>query len=69
MRVRAIKIGYFHGLRIPGTESEEFEVPDGTTGSWFEPVRGPATAPIRPGKGKKDADEAAGGESAGDGLV
>ena len=44
MLVRAINVGYFNGLRIPETDSAEFEVPDGTTGSWFVPVNSPAKA-------------------------
>lgn len=36
MKVIALKQGYFGKLREPG---HEFEVPDGTTASWFEPVK------------------------------
>ncbi len=43
MKVIATKLGYFGKLRQPG---DEFEVPDGTKGSWFEPVKQEA-------KGKK----------------
>ncbi len=39
MRVRAIKTGYFNGLHIPETDSEEFDVPNGCKGSWFVPVK------------------------------
>lgn len=36
MRVVASKVGYFNDtLHQPGAE---FEVPEGTKGSWFEPV-------------------------------
>ena len=35
MRVIATKVGFFDYLRRAG---EEFEVPDGTKGSWFKPV-------------------------------
>lgn len=35
MKVIASKLGYFGKLREPG---DEFEVPDGTKGSWFHPV-------------------------------
>lgn len=35
MRVIATKRGFFGALREPG---DEFEVPQGTEGSWFEPV-------------------------------
>lgn len=38
MRVRAIQTGFYNSLRIPDTDSAEFEVPDGTKGSWFQPV-------------------------------
>lgn len=36
MRVVATKVGYFGQLREVG---EEFEVPEGTKGSWLEPVQ------------------------------
>lgn len=36
MKVIATKQGYLGKLRQPG---DEFEVPDGTKGSWFEPVK------------------------------
>ena len=35
MKVIATKAGYFGKLRQPG---DEFDVPDGTKGSWFHPV-------------------------------
>ena len=35
MKVIATKLGYFGKLRQPG---DEFDVPDGTKGSWFQPV-------------------------------
>lgn len=35
MRVIASQRGYFNGIREPG---DEFEVPEGTTGKWFDPV-------------------------------
>jgi hypothetical protein len=35
MKVKATRFGYFEGRRREGAE---FEVPDGTIGSWFEPV-------------------------------
>lgn len=69
MRVRANKTGYFNGLHIPDTDSAEFEVPEGTKGSWFEPVGAPAK------KGKKAAEApaadapAADQDGAGEGLV
>ena len=45
MKVIATKLGYFGRLRQPG---DEFEVPDGTKGSWFQPVEQKAN-----GKGGK----------------
>ena len=45
MKVIATKLGYFGKLRQPG---DEFEVPDGTKGSWFQPVEQKAS-----GKGGK----------------
>lgn len=48
MRVVANSKGYFGAVREAG---EEFEVPDGTKGSWFAPV---AVLPEKaPGKGAK----------------
>lgn len=38
MKVRATKTGYFDGLRIPDTDTAEFEVPEGSSATWFEPV-------------------------------
>ena len=38
MRVIANQRGFFDGLREPG---DEFEVPQGTSGRWFEPVEKP----------------------------
>ena len=35
MQVHAIRQGFYGSLREPG---DEFEVPDGDTGSWFVPV-------------------------------
>ena len=50
MRVRATKAGFYGQLRLPDTDSAEFEVPDGAKASWFEPVN---LDPIKPAKGKK----------------
>ena len=55
MKVIATQAGYFGKLRQPG---DEFDVPDGTKGSWFEPVKKPAKEP----KAKADAE-------GGEGLV
>ena len=48
MKVIATKLGYFGKLREPG---DEFEVPDGTKGSWFQPVEQKAN-----GKGGKEPE-------------
>lgn len=60
MKVIALKWGYFGRLREPG---DEFEVPDGTKGSWFQPVEQKAS-----GKGGKKLDSHA-NEKPADGLV
>lgn len=41
MKVIALKQGYFGKLRQP---DDQFEVPDGTKGSWFQPVKQEAAA-------------------------
>lgn len=59
MRVVAKSIGYFGSLRAAG---DEFEVPDGTKGSWFAPVEPEVKAKSAKGKGKEpeqSGDEAA----------
>lgn len=38
MKVRALRTGFFGGRRRPGTV---FDVPEGSTGSWFVPVEVP----------------------------
>ncbi|WP_164926506.1 hypothetical protein [Bordetella parapertussis] len=60
MKVIATKLGYFGKLREPG---DEFEVPDGTKGSWFQPVEQKAN-----GKGGKKP-EAPASEKPADDLV
>ena len=60
MKVIATKLGYFGKLREPG---DEFEVPDGTKGSWFQPVEQKAN-----GKGGKKP-EAQANEKPTDDLV
>lgn len=60
MKVIATKLGCFGKLREPG---DEFEVPDGTKGSWFQPVEQKAN-----GKGGKKP-EAPAGEKPADDLV
>lgn len=57
MKVIATKHGFFGKLRQPG---EEFDVPDGAKGSWFEPVAKKAS--------RKPAAETPAAE-AGDALV
>lgn len=52
MRVRAINTGFYNSLNIPGTDSEEFDVPDGEKASWFVPV---TEAGTKGKKGKKGA--------------
>ena len=58
MKVIATKLGYFGKLREPG---DEFEVPDGTKGSWFQPVEQKAN-----GKGGKKPEAQANEKPAGD---
>lgn len=60
MKVIATKLGYFGKLREPG---DEFEVPDGTKGSWIQPVEQKAN-----GKGGKKP-EAQANEKPADDLV
>ena len=60
MKMIATKLGYFGKLREPG---DEFEVPDGTKGSWFQPVEQKAN-----GKGGKKP-EAQANEKPADDLV
>lgn len=53
MRVIAKQLGFFGKLHQPG---DEFEVPDGTKGDWFEAVE----KPVETGKAKaKPADKPA----------
>lgn len=58
MKVIATKLGYFGKLREPG---DEFEVPDGTKGSWFQPVEQKAN-----GKGGKKPEAQANDKPADD---
>ena len=53
MRVVATAPGYFGALRVEG---DEFDVPDGTKGSWFKPVAADVAKPSK-GKGKGTAPE------------
>ena len=52
MQVKATKPGYFGKLREVG---EEFEVPDGTEGSWFQADE-EETAKRKPGRPAKSAE-------------
>lgn len=67
MRVRAIQTGFHGCLRVPGTDSEEFDVAEGEKATWFVPVEQPGTATVATGKGSKKAAPAA--DQPGDGLV
>ena len=60
MKVIATKPGYFGKLREPG---DEFEVPEGSKASWFQPVEQKAS-----GKGGKKP-EAQANEKPADDLV
>ena len=47
--------GYFNGIREPG---QKFEVPEGSKGSWFEPVDKPSESkPSRKTKSTEDDGE------------
>lgn len=61
MKVIATKLGYLGKLRQPG---DEFEVPNGTKGSWFEPVEQKAAK-----SGGKNAEAKQPAEKPGDDLV
>ena len=39
MKVKAIATGFYGFLRQPG---DEFDVPEGETATWFEPIRAAA---------------------------
>lgn len=62
MKVIATKQGYLGKLRQPG---DEFEVPDGTKGSWFEPVKQKAEDK-KAKQGEKSADKSANDKPADD---
>lgn len=55
MKVIATKPGYFGKLRQPG---DDFEVPDGAKGSWFEPVEKPEGKKAKPQEPKGAAEQA-----------
>ena len=58
MRVIATAVGYDNkALRQPG---DEFEMPDGMKGSWFEPKDPPVAPPARKGKAAAQAPAAEG---------
>ena len=50
MKVIATKQGYFGKLRDVG---DEFEVPEGTKGSWFKPVEVADEPEAKPARGRK----------------
>ena len=50
MRVIATKPGFFDYLR---QEGDEFEVPEGTKGSWFKPVKVADEPEAKPARGRK----------------
>ncbi len=51
MKVIALEMGFLNGSRI--RKGEEFEVPDGTKGSWFAPVESPVAKAAKPAKAAK----------------
>lgn len=61
MRVVANSIGYFGAVRVAG---EEFEVPEGVTGSWFAPEVIIEAKPSAKAKRKGGEADAAGDEAA-----
>ena len=54
MKVIATQTGYFGKLRYAG---EVFEVPEGTTGTWFKPEDEEEPAKRKPGRPAKSAEE------------
>ncbi|MHB1368637.1 MAG: hypothetical protein ACYCW7_00320 [Pseudomonadaceae bacterium] len=62
MRVRAIKTGFYNGLRIPDTDSAEFDVPDGSKATWFAPAKKGKKPAEAPAADTPTADQAAAGE-------
>lgn len=71
MRVRAIQTGFHGCLRVPGTDSEEFDVQDGAKATWFvrvdQPGDGQATPPGGGGRGGKKGAQAS--DQPGDGQA
>ena len=65
MRVRAIKPGFYGCLRLPDTDSAEFDVPDGSKATWFKPIKNGKKAAEAPAVDAPGADQT----SAGEGLV
>ena len=53
MRVIAIKPGFYGQLRTPGTDSAEFDVPDGSKASWFVPAKQSDDPEGKPARGRK----------------
>jgi hypothetical protein len=48
MKVIALEMGFLNGSRV--RKGTEFEVPDGTKGTWFAPVESPAAKAAKPVK-------------------
>ena len=61
MRVVANSIGYLGAIRVAG---EEFDAPEGVTGSWFAPVALSDAKPAGKAKRKGGEADAAGDEAA-----
>lgn len=61
MKVIALKDGFLDGSRIRA--GGEFDVPQGTKGSWFTPVKEPKAADARDAKAKADAEAKAKAEA------
>lgn len=59
MKVKATAPGFYGQLRLPDTDSAEFEVPDGSKASWFAPVETTTveTPKGKPGKNKVEGNK------------
>ena len=53
MQVIALKPGFYGQLRTPGTDSAEFDVPDGSKASWFVPAKQGDEPEGKPARGRK----------------
>lgn len=56
MQVIATAKGYYQKVRLPG---EQFEMPDGSTGSWFTEVE---KTPVKPAPKASKSTESKGGD-------